>query len=307
MARTECRIKATIWRNADFRAMSGAAQRAYFLVLSQPGMNYCGVNSYRPKPWALLAKDTTAAGIERAVRELEQARFVVVDRDTEEVWVRTFIHHDGVLDQPKLIMAMAHDFGTIDSDPIRQGFVEGLAEGYPEGFLKGIADRFPKGWSQGFFQGLPKPFLEALPEGSRATRAGGRSPTPIPQPPYPNLGSDAAAPPPPPSGEAVAVEGDDEGGVGVDRASVLLREFYDRSDPKPAQPWPAMLGVVRKMLTAGWSPDEVGWALRDAPAVSTAALTLSLNRRRSGRNGAGHGRPTGLDAVAEYARQEGLA
>lgn len=64
-----------------------------------------------------------------------------------------------------------------------------------------------------------------------------------------------------------------------DPAQDLLRSFYDSSDPKPAQPWPAMLQVVRKMLSAGWMAEDVAWALRDAPAVSTAALTFSLNRR----------------------------
>lgn len=89
-----------------------------------------------------------------------------------------------------------------------------------------------------------------------------------------------------------------------DPASVILRDFHDHADPKPAQPWPAMLGVVRKMLSAGWSEPEVAWALRDAPTVSAGALTFSLNRRGGPSNG--NGRPMGLEAVHEYARQEGL-
>lgn len=248
MARTEGRIKCAIWRDADFRGMSPSAQRAYFLILSQPGMSYCGVISYRPKPWSLLSPGTTATIIDKAVRELEKTRFVLVDRDTEELWVRTFVHHDGVLDQPKLIVAMAHDFATIESDLIRQGLVEGL----PEGFLEGLPQRFPKANTQGLFQRLPIAFVEASYAHARPPH--GRSPTPNPQPP-------TLLPAVPDQGQAI------------------LTAWYDESNPKPAQPWPAMLGVVRKMLGAGWSEDEVAWALRDAPAVSTAALTYSLKRR----------------------------
>jgi hypothetical protein len=251
VARTEGRIKCAIWRDPEFRQLSGAAQRAYLLVLSQPGMNYCGVIAYRPKPWAMLSSNTTPASVEKAFKELDVARYVVIDRDTEELWVRTFVNHDGVLDQPKLIMAMAYDFSTIESEGIRQG----LAQGLPQGFLQGLAERFPKAYAQGFFHGLPEPFVGAL--------ACGRSPAS-------SLDSPASTKEP----AKPAPE------------QVILREFYDQATPKPAQPWPAMLGVVRKMLAAGWTADDVAWALRNSPAISTAALTFALNQRRGVGSGA---------------------
>lgn len=70
-----------------------------------------------------------------------------------------------------------------------------------------------------------------------------------------------------------------------DPANQLLRDWYDElkamNAPVPAQPWPAMLQVVKKMLAAGHSPPDVAWALRNAPAVSTGALTFALNSRSS--------------------------
>lgn len=258
MARTEGRIKCAIWRSPEFRGLTPNAQRAYFLILSQPGMSYCGVVSYRPKPWALLSTGTTPAVVEKAVKELAGARYVMVDRGTEELWVRTFVNHDGVLDQPKLIMAMAHDFGAIESEPIREGLVAQI----PQGFIEGLAHRFPKANAQGFFQGLPEPFTSAL--------AGGRSVFPNPQPPTPNPGSVPAVP---------------------DPGQVILQRWWDESDPKPAQPWPAMLAIVRKMLSVGWSEDDVAWAIRDAPCVSGAALTLSL-KKRNGTTSTGNGPAT---------------
>lgn len=88
-----------------------------------------------------------------------------------------------------------------------------------------------------------------------------------------------------------------------DPANALLRAFWDDTDPKPAQPWPAMLGVVRKMLAAGWSETDVAWALRDAPTVSTAALTLSLNRRDKP-NGTGPAAASAKAMLAYVASQD---
>lgn len=155
MARKEARIQAGIWNNADFKALPAAAQRLYFLLLSQPDLSYCGVLAYRPRRWALMACDTTAKTIEAAMRFLMRDRFVVVDEPTEEAWVRTFIEHNKVMASPNLVRAMAHDFTAIQSEPIREGLLEGFGEGLaqrladgfkeplPEAFVKAVEERFP--------------------------------------------------------------------------------------------------------------------------------------------------------------------
>lgn len=70
----------------------------------------------------------------------------------------------------------------------------------------------------------------------------------------------------------------------TDEATHLVKAWYDElvasGEPKPAQPWPALVGVVRKMLKAGYPTDQIAWALREAPAVSTATLTLAINKRK---------------------------
>jgi len=69
----------------------------------------------------------------------------------------------------------------------------------------------------------------------------------------------------------------------ADPSTAILRAWWDElvaaGEPTPAQPWPAMLQVVRAMLKAGHSEARVAWALRNSPTVSTAALTLAINRR----------------------------
>lgn len=72
-------------------------------------------------------------------------------------------------------------------------------------------------------------------------------------------------------------------------ATMLLRSWCDERIaaelPRPAQPWPAMLSAVRAMLSAGHTEQRVAFALRHAPIVSAASLTLAIEselRRRAG-------------------------
>lgn len=124
MARTESRIKTAVWRDAEFTALTARAQRAYFMMLSQPTISLCGVLAYTPPRWCQFASDETPDTVEAALEELEAERFVVVDRDTAEVWIRTFIRHDGVARSPKTLAAARGQAAGILSDRIRDG-VEG--------------------------------------------------------------------------------------------------------------------------------------------------------------------------------------
>ena len=94
MARQHAAILTTIWSDPDWRALSQGAQRLYLLLLSQPKLSMVGLLECLPSRWARLAADTTVADIEAALDELEASRFVLVDRDTEEVLIRTFVRHE---------------------------------------------------------------------------------------------------------------------------------------------------------------------------------------------------------------------
>lgn len=105
MARTHARIALTIWQDEDFCALPAFAQWAYFLILSQPDLSQAGVLWYRPARWASRSSSTSVEDIERAVKHLEMARYVVVDRQTEELLVRTFIRNDGVWKTPNVFLS----------------------------------------------------------------------------------------------------------------------------------------------------------------------------------------------------------
>ncbi len=185
MARSEARIKTAIWRDRDFAALDINEQWAYFVILSQPTLNLCGVTSYNAGRWSALAADATPQRLRKAVAVLARSTIdkpkIVVDETTEEVWVRTFVRHDGVLTKPNVIVSMSRDFASIQSATIRKGFLEGLGEGFPEL----LAERFPDRFREGLWKRLAEPFREAFDERFRESPA--RTPAQSLQPPASSL------------------------------------------------------------------------------------------------------------------------
>lgn len=190
MARTEARIFTAIWGDQDVLERSIVAQWVYFATLSHPLLSHCGVVAYAPGRYPHLAARVTPKGpavtvkvIEEAIHDLEVARFVVIDRATAELWVRSFVQRDGVLQKPNMIKAMMREFSAILSPAIREQFIEGLGEG----FLEGLAEGFPKVFPKPFRQSIPKPFLNAYLEGFQEppgdARVRAQPPLPLPPPP----------------------------------------------------------------------------------------------------------------------------
>lgn len=140
MAREYARVKVGIWRDLDFRALSVDAQHLYFLLLTSPTLNLAGVADWRPPRIAALADTFTVAKVRKAGAELEAARFVVIDEDTEEVLIRSFVRHDGILKGPKTAVGMAKDYAGVSSVRIMRAIAREVKRAFtddPE--LKGLA------------------------------------------------------------------------------------------------------------------------------------------------------------------------
>ena len=120
MARRYAAINLAIWNDDDFRALSPAAQHAYFLLVTEPKLSYCGVADWRPKHLTQRAKGWTLAYVLAAVKELMDARLVIVSDDTDEYLVRSFIRHDGVMSHPKLCVSAANAIAETGSNALRQ-------------------------------------------------------------------------------------------------------------------------------------------------------------------------------------------
>lgn len=120
MARDHARIFVRIWNDVDFRALPSAAQHMYLTLMSQERLSYCGVLDYIPSRYATLSADGSSESVEQAVKLLEAERYVVVDRDTHELVIRTFVRHDGLLKVPNMVKAMTGDYSRVLSFDLRR-------------------------------------------------------------------------------------------------------------------------------------------------------------------------------------------
>lgn len=142
MAADYARVQRSIWSDDDFRNLSALAQWLYFHLLTSQSLNYAGVTDWRPARIAALTNDMAAEDVERAALDLEVNGYIIVDRETEEVLVRSFVRNDGLMNQPNVTAAMVKAHGSVASQPIRSVVVHEL---------KRLRKEFPdlKGWGRG--------------------------------------------------------------------------------------------------------------------------------------------------------------
>lgn len=122
MARDRANIRVDLWADGDWRALSMGAQHLYQLILTHPTLNYAGVADWRPGRLAALTSGRTAQDVQCDAEELAEAFFIYVDGATEEVLVRSFARHDGVIKHPRLHVTMANAFAGIASAEIKEFF-----------------------------------------------------------------------------------------------------------------------------------------------------------------------------------------
>jgi hypothetical protein len=148
MARSEARIFTSIWSDPDFRALSPAAQHMYLFLLSQPDLSHCGVIAFRPARWAQMAAGLTVAGVEAAVRELEAPAppFVLTDRVSGELMLRSLLRRDGMLTSPKMVRPVHAALGAVESASLRAALAGELERALADGHVHDeyISPRKPK-------------------------------------------------------------------------------------------------------------------------------------------------------------------
>lgn len=112
-------IKLSIWNDDAFLDLSNNAQLLYFVLISHPTMNRAGVGTWHAGRLSGLCSTWTRQDVERAACELIDGRFIVVDEDTDEFLVRTFVRHDGLMKQRNLATTMAREFAAVGSRAIK--------------------------------------------------------------------------------------------------------------------------------------------------------------------------------------------
>lgn len=119
MPREHARVKLTIWDDDDFRDLSPAAQHLYLVLMIHPKLDYCGVTDWRPARLAQFAGGWTAEAVEIAAQELSEALYIIIDTDSEEVLLRSFVRNDELLESPNMAVAVRKAHTAIASGALR--------------------------------------------------------------------------------------------------------------------------------------------------------------------------------------------
>jgi hypothetical protein len=120
MARDHARVKTSIWDDPDFVSLRVREQHLYLALMSNKGLSRCGVVTYIPSRFEHLAADMTPARFRAATTGLLDARFMVLDERTQELLLRSYVRHDGVLDRVNMGKAVGTAFEAVVSHRIRR-------------------------------------------------------------------------------------------------------------------------------------------------------------------------------------------
>lgn len=120
MARKFGQINSQTWTDSDFKQDLGVdAQWLYFVLCSQSNLNGAGVVPLQDRKWRKYARDMNDDRIEAALAELQSYWYVLVDEETEEVLIRTFIRNDGLWKQPNVLLGALRSAEGVMSDTLR--------------------------------------------------------------------------------------------------------------------------------------------------------------------------------------------
>ena len=117
--RKYAQIQIAVWNDTDFRALTPGAQHLYFVLISHPSLLQCGVGDWKPKRLVGYADHWDMPNLEAAAGELIDKHFILVDIDTDEFLVRSYVRNDGFMKQPNLATAMARSMSEVGSSQLR--------------------------------------------------------------------------------------------------------------------------------------------------------------------------------------------
>lgn len=120
MTNTGGQIQESIWRDRDFRALPRTAQMMYTQLLSQKEIDRAGIQPLQVSKWAKGCDEMGEADVWRDLETLQAHRFVYVDTDTDEVFVRSYMRQSNVIRQPNLMKNALKCALMVESEMLRR-------------------------------------------------------------------------------------------------------------------------------------------------------------------------------------------
>lgn len=123
MPRDHARVNVSIWGDPEWRQLPPAAQHLYLTLWTSPTLTYCGTHDWRPARITGLTKGWTREHIETVAACLHARHFLVIDDETEEVFIRSWMRFDGLLKQPRMAISCVTAYDAVASEKIRPAIV----------------------------------------------------------------------------------------------------------------------------------------------------------------------------------------
>lgn len=183
MAKDFAAVNVGMWGDQDFRDLPAPAQHLYLMLWTSPGLSYCGVHDWRPGRLAARTAGASGDDLRVIAQCLESRHFVIVDDETEEILVRSWMRFDKVMKKPRLAISCVAAYAEVASNRLRGVVVHELRKAreidpewpawsdkrvqdvleQPSVDAKSevtVADPFAEGFAYGFAEDLGKGLLQ---------------------------------------------------------------------------------------------------------------------------------------------------
>lgn len=117
--KNHAQVNLDIWGDDPFLDLPPHAQHLYFVLWTSPQLSYCGTGEWHPGRIASRAKGWTPAAVEQSAVTLSTELFLIVDTDTNEFLLRSWIKHDGLWRGPNMAVSMANARADLASRTLR--------------------------------------------------------------------------------------------------------------------------------------------------------------------------------------------
>lgn len=119
MARDHARVNLALWNDDDFLDLPYPAQHLYLVLWTHPDLSYAGVVDWHPGRIASRAAGWTVDEVNAAAQCLEARLFIVIDHETQECLIRSWVRWDGLMKQPIMAVSFAKARASVASREIR--------------------------------------------------------------------------------------------------------------------------------------------------------------------------------------------
>jgi hypothetical protein len=119
MANSAGMLKESIWRDKEFRALPRTAQATYAQLLSQKELDRAGIEPLQVSKWVKGCDELTEADLWVDLKLLVERRFIVIDEETDELFVRSYMRHSELTKYPQYVKNALRCAGLVGSELIR--------------------------------------------------------------------------------------------------------------------------------------------------------------------------------------------